>query len=98
MMTHLSIRSICSTFKWKQFILEGRFKLIYLDHAATSPVHEEVLDFMYNIEKEQFGNPSSIHAYGRKSKYYLEEARRYLANSIHAKEQEIIFTSGGTEA
>lgn len=72
--------------------------MIYLDHAATTPVHAEVLDYMYMLEKEQFGNPSSIHAYGRKAKYYLEEARRFLAGTIHAKENEIIFTSGGTEA
>lgn len=73
-------------------------KLIYLDHAATTPVHETVLEKMYAVEKEQFGNPSSIHAYGRKSRYYLDEARRFLAGSIHAKEEEITFTSGGTEA
>jgi len=72
--------------------------LIYLDHAATTPVHEDVLKAMYQFEKEHFGNPSSTHGLGRKSKYFLNEARRYLANSIHAKENEIIFTSGGTEA
>lgn len=72
--------------------------MIYLDHAATTPVHEDVLQKMYHFEKEHFGNPSSMHAYGRESKKYLNEARRFLANSIHAKESEIIFTSGGTEA
>lgn len=72
--------------------------MIYLDHAATTPVHREVLDTMYSLEKEVFGNPSSIHAYGRKSNYYLDEARRFLADSIYADEREIIFTSGGTEA
>ncbi len=73
-------------------------EVIYLDHAATTPVHGEVLDRMYELEKEVFGNPSSIHSLGRKSKFYLDEARRYLADSINAKEREIIFTSGGTEA
>lgn len=72
--------------------------LIYLDHAATTPVHEDVLEKMYKVEKEQFGNPSSIHALGRQARFYLDEARRFLAGSIHAKEHEIIFTSGGTEA
>lgn len=72
--------------------------MIYLDHAATTPVHPEVLDSMYALEKEIFGNPSSIHHYGRQSKSYLTEARKYLADSIHAEEREIIFTSGGTEA
>src|SRR5690625_406680 len=73
-------------------------ELIYLDHAATTPVHEKVLEKMYSIEKEIFGNPSSIHGFGRKAKYYLDESRRFLAESIHAQEREIIFTSGGTEA
>lgn len=73
-------------------------KLIYLDHAATTPVHETVLEKMYAVEKEQFGNPSSIHTFGRKARYYLDEARRFLAASIHAEEEEITFTSGGTEA
>lgn len=72
--------------------------MIYLDHAATTPIHEEVLAKMHELEREVFGNPSSIHGYGRKAKYHLEEARRFLAESIHASEREIIFTSGGTEA
>lgn len=72
--------------------------VIYLDHAATTPVHEEVLEKMYELEKEVYGNPSSIHSFGRRAKYYLDEARRFLAKSINANENEIIFTSGGTEA
>lgn len=72
--------------------------MIYLDHAATAPVLEDVLDKMYQVEKEQFGNPSSIHGFGRQAKAYLNNARRFLAESIHAKENELIFTSGGTEA
>lgn len=72
--------------------------VIYLDHAATTPVHEEVLQTMYEFEKQHFGNPSSIHQFGRTSKYYLSKARRYLAETIHAEDNEIIFTSGGTEA
>ena len=73
-------------------------ELIYLDHAATTPVHPDVLGRMYEVEKEVFGNPSSIHAFGRKAKYYLDESRRFLADSINAIDKEIIFTSGGTEA
>lgn len=72
--------------------------MIYLDHAATTPVHEQVLEEMYTLQKELFGNPSSIHSFGRKSKAYLNEARKFLADSIAAKEKEIYFTSGGTEA
>lgn len=73
-------------------------KVIYLDHAATTPVHEQVLEKMYEVEKEFFGNPSSVHGFGRSSKHKLDEARRYFAESINANEREIIFTSGGTEA
>lgn len=71
---------------------------IYLDHAATTPVHEKVLEEMYRLEKEIFGNPSSIHSFGRKARSYLNEARKFLAKSIFAEEREIYFTSGGTEA
>ncbi len=72
--------------------------LIYLDHAATTPVHPEVMDAMHAFDKEHFGNPSSVHKIGRKAKFYLNEARRDLAKSIKADENDIIFTSGGTEA
>ncbi|GGF07212.1 cysteine desulfurase [Halobacillus andaensis] len=71
---------------------------IYLDHAATTPVHPEVIDIMMTSFKETFGNPSSVHLYGRKSRKLLDEARRTVAKSINAHEKEIIFTSGGTEA
>jgi len=72
--------------------------LIYLDHAATTPIHHTVLEKMYNLEREVIGNPSSIHSYGRNARSYLNQARAYLASTINAKESEIIFTSGGTEA
>lgn len=72
--------------------------MIYLDHAATTPVHDEIIDEMYQVEREVFGNPSSLHAFGRKAKAYLNRARQFLAESINASENEIIFTSGGTEA
>lgn len=72
--------------------------MIYLDHAATTPVHKNVLSKMYEVEANIFGNPSSIHQFGRQAKYYLEESRRYLARTIGANDREIIFTSGGTEA
>lgn len=72
--------------------------MIYLDHAATTPLHEDVLDKMYQLEKEIIGNPSSIHSFGRKAKAYLNKSRKFLAQSINADEEEIIFTSGGTEA
>ncbi|MFX3624518.1 MAG: cysteine desulfurase family protein [Ectobacillus sp.] len=71
---------------------------IYLDHAATSPAHPEVVQRMLPYMTEIFGNPSSIHFFGRQSRHAIDEARRACAKSIGAQPGEIIFTSGGTEA
>lgn len=71
---------------------------VYLDNAATTPMAPEVCDAMYEVMKEQFGNPSSSHAFGRKVKAILEGSRRSIAGYINANPAEIIFTSGGTEA
>ncbi|WP_299087638.1 cysteine desulfurase family protein [uncultured Metabacillus sp.] len=73
-------------------------KHIYLDHAATSPLHPDVAEKMLPIMTENFGNPSSIHSFGRDARRILDESRRNLANHIGAAPSEIIFTSGGTEA
>lgn len=72
--------------------------MIYLDHAATTPIHEEVLKRQLEIEQTIFGNPSSIHSFGRSAKAAVEQARGILAKSIGADDKEVIFTSGGTEA
>ncbi|WP_144564160.1 cysteine desulfurase family protein [Neobacillus bataviensis] len=71
---------------------------IYLDHAATSPMHPKVIDKMVTIMNATFGNPSSIHSFGREARHYIDLARAALARSIGAQETEIIFTGGGTEA
>ena len=71
---------------------------IYLDHAATSKLHPEVVEKMIPYMTETFGNPSSIHFYGRQARHAVDEARRVCARSINANPNEIIFTSGGTEA
>ncbi|OHX54289.1 cysteine desulfurase NifS, partial [Planococcus salinarum] len=71
---------------------------IYLDHAATSPVHPEVVELFSKRLAEVYGNPSSIHGAGREARKVLDEARSVLAKSIHADDPEIIFTSGGTES
>ncbi|RFB17635.1 cysteine desulfurase [Bacillus sp. HNG] len=71
---------------------------IYLDHAATSPMHPDVVESMLPYMTEIFGNPSSIHYFGRKGRHAVDEARQSIADSIHAKPNEIVFTSGGTEA
>jgi cysteine desulfurase len=71
---------------------------IYLDHAATTPLRREALDAMLPFLTEQFGNPSSAHAFGRKARAALDEAHERVATRLHAEPREIIFTSGGTEA
>ncbi|PLT34601.1 cysteine desulfurase family protein [Bacillus sp. V5-8f] len=71
---------------------------IYLDHAATSPMHPEVIEKMMNVMQQNFGNPSSIHSFGREARHILDESRLLIAKSINAQRNEIIFTSGGTEA
>lgn len=71
---------------------------IYLDHAATSPVHPIVIEKMVQSMNLIYGNPSSIHSIGRDARKVLDQSREILAKSIGAKEQEIILTAGGTEA
>ncbi|MFQ5673864.1 MAG: cysteine desulfurase family protein [Nitrospinales bacterium] len=71
---------------------------IYLDHNATTPPHPEVLEAMLPVLKECFGNPSSIHSYGRAARVRVDEAREQVAELIHARPGEIVFTSGGTES
>lgn len=71
---------------------------IYVDHAATSPIHPEVIEVMTNVMQNTFGNPSSIHSFGREARRIIDDARATIAKSINADFQEIIFTSGGTEA
>lgn len=71
---------------------------IYLDHAATSPIHPQVISRMVEVMESQFGNPSSIHSFGRETRHILDETREELAKSIHTKANNIILTSGGTEA
>ncbi len=73
-------------------------KRIYFDNAATTPISEEVIDFMSDLMKDYYGNPSSIHKEGREARTVIEEARKKIANLIGASIGEIFFTSGGTEA
>jgi cysteine desulfurase len=72
--------------------------LIYLDNAASTKIHELVLEEMLPYLKEQYGNPSSIHRYGRDAGKAVKKARKQIANLINADPSEILFTSGGTES
>jgi len=72
--------------------------MIYLDYAATTPLDRRVLDVMMPYFSEVFGNPSSIHRFGQKAETAVEEAREKIAKVLHCHANEIIFTSGGSEA
>jgi len=70
----------------------------YLDYAASTPVLPEVTEAMVAVLRGDFGNPSSVHAYGRAAREIVEDARERVATSVGASPVEIIFTGGGTEA
>ncbi len=72
--------------------------MIYLDHAATTPMRPEILDVMRTYFLERFGNPSSLHTYGLEARKAIEDAREQIAHTIGATPPEIVFTSGGTES
>lgn len=71
---------------------------VYLDNAATTPIAPEVVETMHSVLLNEFGNPSSIHSLGRKSKVIIENARRTISTLLNCSPAEIFFTSGGTEA
>ena len=72
--------------------------MIYLDNAASTAVRPEVLDEVMQILSKQYGNPSSIHGYGRAAEKTINVARRHVATLIGSLPGEILFTSGGTES
>jgi cysteine desulfurase len=72
--------------------------IIYMDHAATTPVYPDVVDTMVPYFQYTYGNPSSVHQFGREGKTALDSARGTIAQSLSCEPNEIIFTSGGTEA
>jgi cysteine desulfurase len=71
---------------------------IYLDHNATTPILPEVVDAMLPYLREHFGNPSSSHVYGQRAQQAVARARAQVAALIGCDDDEVIFTSGGTEA
>ena len=71
---------------------------IYLDYNATTPLLPEVVDAMLPYLREHFGNPSSAHAFGRRAREAVESARADVAALLECDTQEVVFTSGGTEA
>lgn len=73
-------------------------KLIYLDHNATTPLRQEVLQAMLPFLRDGYGNPSSVHQLGSRARCAIEEARAEVAMLVSAEPAEIVFTSGGTES
>ena len=71
---------------------------VYLDNAATTPIDTRVFEAMIPFLTDQFGNPSSIHQYGREIRSAIEKARKSVAEILNVAPSEIFFTSGGTEA
>jgi cysteine desulfurase len=71
---------------------------VYFDNAATTPMHPDVIKAMLPVFEKQFGNPSSIHAFGREVRASIEASRKKVAQLLNASPSEIFFTSGGTEA
>lgn len=72
--------------------------MIYLDNAASTPVHEKVIEEMLPYFREQYGNPSSIHRHGRLANAAIQNSRKRIASLINANSNEILITSGGTES
>lgn len=72
--------------------------MIYLDHAATTPIYPEVQEAMLPYLGEHYGNPSSMHGIGRRARQGVDHARDQVAHALHGSPGELIFTSGGTEA
>jgi cysteine desulfurase len=70
----------------------------YFDHNATTPLSEEVLGCLTRVQRECYGNPSSIHTAGQRARQAVEEARAQVARWLHAEPGEVVFTSGGTES
>ncbi|HEU4438094.1 MAG TPA: cysteine desulfurase family protein [Methylomirabilota bacterium] len=71
---------------------------VYLDHNASTPVHPEVVDAMLPYFSERYGNPSSVHGFGRTAREGLESAREQIAHFLRVGKEEVVFTSGGTES
>jgi cysteine desulfurase len=92
------LRSVRKLLSGNSYITEDKMKRIYLDHSATTPVDPQVAELMMVYFTEYYGNPSSVHFFGRQVHKAIDEAREQVASLIGANASEITFTSGGTEA
>ncbi|UCG82829.1 MAG: cysteine desulfurase NifS [Dehalococcoidia bacterium] len=73
-------------------------RVVYMDHAATTPLHPDVLEAMMPYMQQNYGNPSGIYTMGREARQAIDRARDTVANVLGCRPQEIVFTSGGTES
>src|SRR5262245_61962321 len=71
---------------------------VYLDHSATTPIDGRVLEVILPYLRDKFGNASSVHQFGQDARAAVDKARRQVASLINARANEVVFTSGGTEA
>ena len=85
-------------FKRESGVMNDSSRLIYMDHAATTPVRPEVLDAMLPYFSANFGNPSGIYTLAQESRKAIDAARETVAETLDARMSEIVFTSGGTES
>lgn len=88
---------IMSSKKWKGMKIKMN-KIIYLDHAATTPARKEVVEAMMPYFTENFGNPSSIYSFASANKRVINDVREKIAKSLNTNEQDIYFTAGGSES
>lgn len=91
------IQSVCK-FQKKTKSMYNTNKRIYADNSATTKPRKEVVAAMLKVLEEDFGNPSSIHRFGKIAKKHLEKSREHIASTINADSNQIFFTSGGTES
>lgn len=100
MLQWLGLRSDCT--RLPSFRRNGHLtsssSLIYLDHAATTPVRSEVFDAMRPYFTDHFGNPSSVYTFAQEARAVLDDARETIAKQLGARASEVVFTSGGTES
>src|SRR4029450_6644578 len=76
----------------------GKSVRIYLDYNATSPLYPEAIEAVSRLLRDEYGNASSVHAFGQSAKTALDEARGHVARLVDADPGEVVFTSGGTES
>src|SRR3954466_1274327 len=92
------VRQICPIGASGATVRAPMARLTYLDHAATTPLDERVLEAMLPYLRERWGNPSSLYTHGRVARRALDESRDTVSQVLNCRPSEVLFTSGGTES